>query len=63
MSSVNNKVFKHYYNFDILGGFDARIKKILNSKLRTLQSLLQCLKEKWDHNFMMSNEIIAFTTT
>ena len=20
----NNKVFKHYYNFDIVGGFDAR---------------------------------------
>ncbi len=25
-SSVNNKIFKHYYNFDIIGGFDARIK-------------------------------------
>ena len=25
-SSVNNKIFKHYYNFDISGGFDARIK-------------------------------------
>ena len=26
-SSVNNKIFKHYYNFDIVDGFDARIKK------------------------------------
>ena len=25
-SSVNNKIFQHYYNFDISGGFDARIK-------------------------------------
>jgi len=25
-SSHNNKIFKHYYNFDIIDGFDARIK-------------------------------------
>jgi len=25
-SSVNNKIFQHYYNFDISNGFDARIK-------------------------------------
>ena len=25
-SSNNNKIFKHYYNFDIVDGFDARIK-------------------------------------
>ena len=25
-SRVNNKIFKHYYNFDISGGFDARNK-------------------------------------
>ena len=25
-SSVNNKIFQHYYNSDISGGFDARIK-------------------------------------
>tara|TARA_B110000046_G_scaffold80989_1_gene89297 strand:- start:3049 stop:5064 length:2016 start_codon:yes stop_codon:yes gene_type:complete len=25
-SKTNNKIFKHYYNFDIVGGFDARIK-------------------------------------
>ena len=25
-SRVNNKIFKHYYNFDISGGFDARKK-------------------------------------
>ena len=26
-SRLNNKIFKHYYNFDIDNGFDARIKK------------------------------------
>ena len=26
-SKTNNKIFKHYYNFDITNGFDARIKK------------------------------------
>ena len=26
-SKVNNKFFKHYYNADIIGGFDARTKK------------------------------------
>jgi len=26
-SKTNNKLFKHYYNYDIVGGFDARIKK------------------------------------
>ena len=25
-SKTNNKIFKHYYNFDIVGGFDARNK-------------------------------------
>jgi hypothetical protein len=26
-SKTNNKIFKHYYNFNIVGGFDARTKK------------------------------------
>ena len=25
-SKTNNKIFKHYYNFDIVGGFDARVR-------------------------------------
>lgn len=25
-SSVNNRIFKHYYNADVVGGFDARLK-------------------------------------
>ena len=35
-SKVNNKIFKHYYNFDIVGGFDARIKKDGRIELNTI---------------------------
>tara|TARA_R110002012_G_scaffold289435_2_gene482513 strand:+ start:186 stop:2507 length:2322 start_codon:yes stop_codon:yes gene_type:complete len=32
-NSVNNKIFKHYYNYDIVNGFDARIRVNSNIKL------------------------------
>jgi len=32
-SKTNNKIFKHYYNFNIVGGFDARTKKDSNIEL------------------------------
>lgn len=35
-SKVNNKIFKHYYNFDIVGGFDARVKVPANIELNSL---------------------------
>ena len=35
-SKVNNKIFKHYYNFDIQGGFDARNKVAGYIELNTL---------------------------
>ena len=35
-SSVNNKIFKHYYNFDISNGFDARIKADARLELNDL---------------------------
>ena len=35
-SSINNKIFKHYYNFDILNGFDARIKKDSRIELNSI---------------------------
>ena len=35
-SSTNNKVFKHYYNFHIVNGFDARIKKDGRIELNTI---------------------------
>ena len=35
-SSTNNKLFKHYYNYDIVDGFDARIKKSGVIELNTI---------------------------
>jgi hypothetical protein len=35
-SKTNNKIFKHYYNFDIVGGFDARLKVSANIELNSL---------------------------
>ena len=35
-SSVNNKIFKHYYNFDVVGGFDARNKVAASLELNDL---------------------------
>tara|TARA_R100000988_G_scaffold35109_1_gene17680 strand:+ start:343 stop:2415 length:2073 start_codon:yes stop_codon:yes gene_type:complete len=35
-SKVNNKIFKHYYNFDIDGGFDARNKVAGKLELNTI---------------------------
>tara|TARA_R110000751_G_scaffold193236_1_gene298747 strand:- start:1870 stop:4218 length:2349 start_codon:yes stop_codon:yes gene_type:complete len=35
-SPVNNRIFKHYYNFDILNGFDARNKVAGSLELNTI---------------------------
>ena len=35
-SKENNKIFKHYYNFDIVNGFDARVKKSATIELNYL---------------------------
>ena len=35
-SKTNNKIFKHYYNYDIIGGFDGRKKKSAKIELNTL---------------------------
>ena len=35
-SKTNNKIFKHYYNFDIVDGFDARIRKSATLELNHL---------------------------
>jgi len=35
-SSVNNKIFEHYYNFNISGGFDARKKQAARIELNDL---------------------------
>ena len=35
-SKNNNKIFKHYYNYNIENGFDARLKKASNIELNSL---------------------------
>ena len=35
-SKTNNKIFKHYYNYHIQNGFDARTRKSANIELNTL---------------------------
>lgn len=35
-SKTNNKIFKHYYNFDIIGGFDARKKVSATIELNSM---------------------------
>lgn len=35
-SKTNNKIFKHYYNFDIINGFDARNKVAANIELNNI---------------------------
>ena len=35
-SKANNKIFKHYYNYNIVDGFDARIKKAGKIELNSL---------------------------
>ena len=35
-SKTNNKIFKHYYNYDIVGGFDGRTKKDALIELNSL---------------------------
>ena len=35
-SPVNNRIFQHYYNFDILNGFDARNKVAASLELNTI---------------------------
>lgn len=35
-SKTNNKIFKHYYNFDIVGGYDARVRVTASIELNDI---------------------------
>lgn len=35
-SRTNNKLFKHYYNFDIVGGYDARVRVTASIELNSI---------------------------
>lgn len=43
-SKENNKIFKHYYNFDITGGFDARVRVSAEVQLNNISYKLGYIK-------------------
>jgi hypothetical protein len=43
-SKENNKIFKHYYNFDITGGFDARVRVSAEIQLNNISYKLGYIK-------------------
>ena len=47
-SSNNNKIFKHYYNFDIDNGFDARVKR---------EALIKINGEDYRTGFISLNDV------
>ena len=47
-SSPNNLIFKHYYNFDIIGGYDARVKR---------EALIKINGEDYKKGFLSLNSV------
>ena len=47
-SKPNNKVFKHYYNFDVDGGYDARVKR---------EALIKINGQDYREGFMSLNSV------
>lgn len=60
-SKTNNKIFKHYYNFDIVNGFDARVNKSANIELNFLP--FRKGKLKLDGVDMRNNKPYAYKVT
>ncbi len=60
-SKDNNKIFKHYYNFNIIGGFDARTKKSATIELNYLP--FQKGKIKLEGVDMRDNKPYAYRVT
>lgn len=60
-SSTNNKLFKHYYNFDIVDGFDGRTKK--NAKLEINHVPFKDGKIKLEGVDMKKNQVNAYRVT
>lgn len=60
-SKTNNKIFEHYYNFDIDNGFDARIRKSAKIELNHLPFRLG--KIRLDGVDMRSNKAYAYRLT
>ena len=60
-SKTNNKIFKHYYNFDITGGFDGRKKVTARLELNTIP--FRNGKIKLDDVQMRNNKAYAYKIT
>ena len=60
-SKVNNLIFKHYYNFDIVDGFDGRLKVNGTIELNYLE--FQKGKIKLEGVEMRKNEVYAYKIT
>ena len=60
-SKVNNKLFKHYYNFDIVNGFDGRLKVNSTIELNYLQ--FEKGKVKLEGVEMRKNEVYGYKIT
>tara|TARA_R110000751_G_scaffold143371_1_gene246725 strand:+ start:3440 stop:5521 length:2082 start_codon:yes stop_codon:yes gene_type:complete len=57
-SKVNNKIFKHYYNFDIINGFDGRLK--VNATIDLNYLVFQKGKIKLKGVEMRDNNVYAY---
>jgi len=65
-SSTNNKIFKHYYNYDIVQGFDARIRVNASIKLNFNDYKLGKLKlnsVELKNNKAYSYKVVFFGST
>lgn len=60
-SKSNNKIFKHYYDFNIVGGFDARLK--VNARLEINNLPFQNGKIKLEGTTLKNNTIYSYKLT
>lgn len=60
-SKTNNKIFKHYYNYDIVNGFDARTRKGANIELNHLP--FKKGKIKLEGVDLKNNKVFAYRIT
>ena len=60
-SKINNKIFKHYYNYNISGGFDARVKQ--DAKIEINNIPFRTGKIKLDGVDLRSNKPFAYKIT
>lgn len=60
-SKTNNKIFKHYYDFNIVNGFDARLK--VNARLEINNLPFQNGKIKLEGTTLKNNTIYSYKLT